>query len=106
MVVLGNLFSCDANGGKQPSNGGHATAFPTDDDLTVQLDADIKTNVDLAILTPGYTFATPQMNTLAIRPGLPRLICSGVFKEKRNSGDPLRRLSIKPDALLRARAAK
>jgi hypothetical protein len=27
--------------------------------LTVQLDADIKTNVDLAILTPGYTFATP-----------------------------------------------
>ena len=27
--------------------------------LTVQLDADIKTNVDLAILTPAYTFATP-----------------------------------------------
>ncbi len=27
--------------------------------LTLQLDADIKTNVDLAILTPGYTFATP-----------------------------------------------
>ena len=27
--------------------------------LAVQLDADIKTNVDLAILTPTYTFATP-----------------------------------------------
>ena len=27
--------------------------------LTIQLDADIKTNVDLAILTPAYTFATP-----------------------------------------------
>ncbi len=27
--------------------------------LTAQLDADIKTNVDIAILTPGYTFATP-----------------------------------------------
>src|SRR5277367_5357907 len=27
--------------------------------LTVRLDADIKTNVDLAILTPAYTFATP-----------------------------------------------
>ncbi|MFY9838359.1 MAG: hypothetical protein WAK55_18195, partial [Xanthobacteraceae bacterium] len=27
--------------------------------LTVQLDADIKTNVDIAILTPAYTFATP-----------------------------------------------
>jgi hypothetical protein len=27
--------------------------------LRVQLDADIKTNVDLAILNPGYTFATP-----------------------------------------------
>jgi hypothetical protein len=27
--------------------------------LTLQLDADIKTNVDLAILTPAYTFATP-----------------------------------------------
>jgi hypothetical protein len=27
--------------------------------LTVLLDADIKTNVDLAILTPGYTFSTP-----------------------------------------------
>jgi hypothetical protein len=29
--------------------------------LTIQLDADIKTNVDLAILTPGYTFATPVL---------------------------------------------
>ena len=29
--------------------------------LTVQLDADITTNVDLAILTPGYTFATPVL---------------------------------------------
>ena len=27
--------------------------------LRVQLDADIKTNVDIAILTPAYTFATP-----------------------------------------------
>jgi hypothetical protein len=27
--------------------------------ITVQVDADIKTNVDLAILTPAYTFATP-----------------------------------------------
>jgi hypothetical protein len=27
--------------------------------LTVQLDADIKTNVDIAILTPAYTLATP-----------------------------------------------
>jgi hypothetical protein len=27
--------------------------------LRVQLDSDIKTNVDIAILTPGYTFATP-----------------------------------------------
>ena len=27
--------------------------------LTVQLDADIKTNVDIAIFTPAYTFATP-----------------------------------------------
>jgi hypothetical protein len=29
--------------------------------LTIQLDADIKTNVDLAILTPAYTFATPVL---------------------------------------------
>jgi hypothetical protein len=27
--------------------------------LRVQLDSDIKTNVDIAILTPAYTFATP-----------------------------------------------
>ena len=27
--------------------------------LTVRLEADIKTNVDLAILNPGYTLATP-----------------------------------------------
>jgi hypothetical protein len=29
--------------------------------LTARLDADIKTNVDLAILTPGYTFASPVL---------------------------------------------
>ena len=57
MVVLCNLFSCDADGGEQCGDGGHAAAPRTT--LTVQLDADIKTNVDLAILTPAYTFATP-----------------------------------------------
>ena len=99
-------FHATLMGGSNQATADTLPLFRRTTTLTVQLDADIKTNVDLAILTPGYTFATPQMNTLAIRPGLPRLICSGVFKEKRNSGDPLRRLSIKPDALLRARAAK
>jgi hypothetical protein len=39
--------------------------------LTVQLDADIRTNVDLAILTPGYTFAMPVLGG--------RLCCSSVL---------------------------
>ena len=58
MVVLCNLFSCDADGGSNQATADTLPRFPRTT-LTVQLDADIKTNVDLAILTPAYTFATP-----------------------------------------------
>jgi hypothetical protein len=55
--------------------------------LTVQLDADIKTNVDLAILTPGYTFATPVWGG---RLGLNLYIPVGT-----SFGDPAPQLSLK-----------
>ena len=58
MVVLCNLFSFDADGGSNQATADTLPRFPRTT-LTVQLDADIKTNVDLAILTPAYTFATP-----------------------------------------------
>jgi len=58
VVILCNLFSCDADGGNNQAAADTLPRFPRTT-LTVQLDADIKTNVDLAILTPAYTFATP-----------------------------------------------
>jgi hypothetical protein len=58
VVVLCNLFSCHADGGSNQATADTLPRFPRTT-LTVQLDADIKTNVDLAILTPAYTFATP-----------------------------------------------
>jgi len=56
MVVLGNLFSCDVDGGSNQATADTLPLFRRATTLTVQLDADIRTNVDIAILTPGYTF--------------------------------------------------
>jgi hypothetical protein len=51
-------FHATLMGGSNQATADTLPRFPRTT-LTVQLDADIKTNVDLAILTPGYTFATP-----------------------------------------------
>ena len=59
MVVQCNLFSRHASGWEQRSDGGCAPAFPTDDAESSTLTFYIKTNVDIAILTPAYTLATP-----------------------------------------------
>jgi hypothetical protein len=51
-------FHATLMGGSNQATADTLSRFPGTT-LTTQLDADIKTNVDLAILTPGYTFATP-----------------------------------------------
>jgi hypothetical protein len=51
-------FHATLMGGSNQATADTLPRFPRTT-LTVQLDADIKTNVDLAILTPAYTFATP-----------------------------------------------
>jgi len=51
-------FHATLAGGSNQATADTLPLFPKTT-LTVQLDADIKTNVDLAILNPGYTFATP-----------------------------------------------
>lgn len=51
-------FHATLAGGSNQATADALPRFPKTT-LTVQLDADIKTNVDLAILNPGYTFATP-----------------------------------------------
>ena len=52
-------FHATLMGGSNQATADTLPLFRRTTTLTVQLDADIKTNVDLAILTPGYTFATP-----------------------------------------------
>ena len=51
-------FHATLMGGSNQATADTLPRFPRTT-LTTQLDADIKTNVDLAILTPAYTFATP-----------------------------------------------
>jgi hypothetical protein len=52
-------FHATLMGGSNQATSDTLPLFRRTTTLTVQLDADIKTRVDLAILTPGYTFATP-----------------------------------------------
>lgn len=51
-------FHTSLSGGSNVATADTLPLFPKTT-LTATLDADIRTNVDLAILTPGYTFATP-----------------------------------------------
>jgi hypothetical protein len=51
-------FHATLMGGNNQATADTLPLFRRTTTLTVQLDADIRTNVDLAILTPGYTFAT------------------------------------------------
>jgi hypothetical protein len=51
-------FHATLMGGNNQATADTLPRFPRTT-LTVLLDADIRTNVDLAILTPAYTFATP-----------------------------------------------
>jgi hypothetical protein len=51
-------FQSTLMGGSNQATADTLPRFPRTT-LTLQLDADIKTNVNLAILTPAYTFATP-----------------------------------------------
>ena len=55
---MATYFHATLMGGSNQATADTLPRFPRTT-LTTQLDADIKTNVDLAILTPGYTFATP-----------------------------------------------
>ena len=55
MVVLCNLFSRDLSRGSNVATADTLPRFPRTT-LSLKLDADIKTNVDIAILNPGYTF--------------------------------------------------
>jgi hypothetical protein len=52
-------FHATLMGGNNQATADTLPLFRRTATLMVQLDADIKTNVDLAIITPGYTFATP-----------------------------------------------
>jgi hypothetical protein len=52
-------FHATLMGGSNQATSDTLPLFRRTTTLTVQLDADIKTSVDLAILTPGYTLATP-----------------------------------------------
>jgi hypothetical protein len=52
-------FHTSLTGGSNQATSDTLPLFRRTVTLSVLLDADIKTNVDLAILTPGYTFATP-----------------------------------------------
>jgi hypothetical protein len=52
-------FHATLMGGSNQATSDTLPLFRRTTTLTVQLDADIKTSVDLAIFTPGYTLATP-----------------------------------------------
>jgi hypothetical protein len=54
-------FHATLMGGNNQATADTLPLFRRTTTLTVQLDADIRTNVDLAILTPGYTFAMPVL---------------------------------------------
>ena len=69
MVVLCNLFSCDLSRREQRCDSGYAPRFPRTT-LSLKLDADIKTNVDIAILNPGFIRSADLGWAIGVQPFL------------------------------------